>query len=220
MHRTIEPAIHYWGTPVVLISSLNEDGSANLAPMSSAWWLGWSCMLGLDASSQTLLNLQRQRECVLNLAGAANAEAVNRLALCTGTAQLPLHKQWLGYRHVADKFGEAGLSAQPSEQVAPPRVRECQVQLEAQVVDIRPFGTQDPRLPIASCMVELRLLCAHVDETILQPGPQSERIAPAKWQPLLMKFRGLYCGEREALPSRLAQGPEERYAPWKRQPAA
>lgn len=220
MHRTIEPAIHYWGTPVVLISSLNEDGSANLAPMSSAWWLGWSCMLGLDASSQTLLNLQRQRECVLNLASAANAEAVNRLALCTGTPQLPPHKQWLGYRHVADKFGEAGLSAQPSEQVAPPRVRECQVQLEAQVVDIRPFGTQDPRLPIASCMVELRLLRAHVDEAILQPGPQLERIAPAKWQPLLMKFRGLYSGEREALPSRLAQGPEERYAPWKQRPAS
>jgi flavin reductase (DIM6/NTAB) family NADH-FMN oxidoreductase RutF len=67
MHKTIEPAIHYWGAPVVIISSLNEDGSANLAPMSSAGWLGWSCMLGLDASSQTLHNLRRQRECVLNL---------------------------------------------------------------------------------------------------------------------------------------------------------
>ncbi len=40
MHRSIEPAIHYWGTPVVLISSLNEDGSTNVSPMSSAWWLG------------------------------------------------------------------------------------------------------------------------------------------------------------------------------------
>ena len=38
MHQTIEPAILYFGTPVVLISTLNEDGSPNLAPMSSAWW--------------------------------------------------------------------------------------------------------------------------------------------------------------------------------------
>ena len=37
VHRTIDPAILYFGTPVVLVSSTNEDGSPNLAPMSSAW---------------------------------------------------------------------------------------------------------------------------------------------------------------------------------------
>ena len=36
MHRTVEPAILYFGTPVVLVSSQNEDGSPNVAPMSSA----------------------------------------------------------------------------------------------------------------------------------------------------------------------------------------
>src|SRR5437016_7801839 len=46
MHKTIEPTILYFGTPVALISTLNQDGTPNLAPMSSAWWLGWSCMLG------------------------------------------------------------------------------------------------------------------------------------------------------------------------------
>jgi flavin reductase (DIM6/NTAB) family NADH-FMN oxidoreductase RutF len=35
-HVTIEPSILYLGTPVVLISTLNEDGGANIAPMSSA----------------------------------------------------------------------------------------------------------------------------------------------------------------------------------------
>lgn len=37
MHRTIEPTTLYFGTPVALISTLNPDGSPNLAPMSSAW---------------------------------------------------------------------------------------------------------------------------------------------------------------------------------------
>ena len=46
-HRVAEPAILYFGTPVVLIGTSNDDGSYNLAPMSSAWWLGWRCMLGL-----------------------------------------------------------------------------------------------------------------------------------------------------------------------------
>ena len=113
---------------------------------------------------------------------------------------------------MADKFGEAGLSTQPSVQVAAPRVRECQVQLQAQVADIGPLGTQDPRLPSASCRVELRLLRAHVDETL---DPRSERIDAAICLPLMMKFLGLHSGDREALPSRLAQRSEERYAPWK-----
>jgi flavin reductase (DIM6/NTAB) family NADH-FMN oxidoreductase RutF len=34
MHRETSPAIQYWRTPVVLISTLNEDGAVNLAPMS------------------------------------------------------------------------------------------------------------------------------------------------------------------------------------------
>ena len=31
MHKLVEPAILYFGTPVVLVSSTNEDGSPNLA---------------------------------------------------------------------------------------------------------------------------------------------------------------------------------------------
>jgi flavin reductase (DIM6/NTAB) family NADH-FMN oxidoreductase RutF len=38
MHVVTEPAILYLGTPVVVISTVNEDGSCNLAPMSSAFW--------------------------------------------------------------------------------------------------------------------------------------------------------------------------------------
>src|SRR5271168_5638606 len=52
MHEVTQPAILYFGTPVVLISTVNEDGSFNLAPMSSAWWLGQHCVLGLAAVSK------------------------------------------------------------------------------------------------------------------------------------------------------------------------
>ena len=48
MHSPIDPAILYFGTPVVLVSSLNPDGSANLAhvlglvarPQLHAWLWG------------------------------------------------------------------------------------------------------------------------------------------------------------------------------------
>ena len=58
-HIVVEPSILYFGTPVVLISTKNEDGSANIAPMSSAFWLGWRCALWSDSSSKTTRNLIR-----------------------------------------------------------------------------------------------------------------------------------------------------------------
>ena len=80
MHRTIEPSILYFGTPVALITSTNPDGSTNLAPMSSAWWLGWTCMLGLGQMGQTSDNLIRTRECVINLPSQELVAHVDRLA--------------------------------------------------------------------------------------------------------------------------------------------
>lgn len=85
MHKVVEPKILYFGTPVVLISTVNEDQSANLAPMSSAWWLNQSCMLGMSSSSQTVANLLRERECVLNLPSSELVRAVDRLALLIGS---------------------------------------------------------------------------------------------------------------------------------------
>ena len=78
MHVTIEPGVLYFRTPVVLIRTVNEDGSFNLAPMSSAFWLGWRCVLGLAATSKTPQNMARTGECVLNLPSAALAGMVDR----------------------------------------------------------------------------------------------------------------------------------------------
>src|SRR5947209_9479431 len=121
MHRTIEPTILYFGTPVALISSLNEDGSPNIAPMSSAWWLGWSCMLGLGAMGKTSENLIRTRECVINLPSQDQVTQVDRLALTTGKNPVPDKKRSWGYRFEADKFGTAAVTAVASLSVAPPR---------------------------------------------------------------------------------------------------
>lgn len=79
MHRVVPLKVHYYGTPVVLVSSTNPDGTTNLAPMSSAWWLGQNAMLGLGASSRTTHNLLRTGEGVLNLAPADLVDHVDRL---------------------------------------------------------------------------------------------------------------------------------------------
>src|SRR5215207_422746 len=121
-HATIDPAILYFGTPVVLVSSTNPDGSPNLAPMSSAWWLGRSCLLGFGARSQTPQNIQRTGACVLNLPSVREVAMVDRLARTTGSDPVPPHKRAMGYRHERDKFAAAGATPAASELVAPPRV--------------------------------------------------------------------------------------------------
>lgn len=67
-------------------------------------------MLGLDASAHTTVNLRRTGQCVLNLEDAGMVAAVDQLAQLTGSPAVPLHKQMLGYQHVADKFAAAGLT--------------------------------------------------------------------------------------------------------------
>jgi flavin reductase (DIM6/NTAB) family NADH-FMN oxidoreductase RutF len=94
-HIVSEPSILYFGTPVVLISSANEDGSANLAPMSSAFWLGWRCILGLSATSKTTLNMIRTGQCVLNLPSVDNVVA--SIAWHASPAAIPfLPQNWPG----------------------------------------------------------------------------------------------------------------------------
>jgi flavin reductase (DIM6/NTAB) family NADH-FMN oxidoreductase RutF len=56
--HTIEPQILYFGTPVALVASLNEDDSTNLAPISSFWALGWTMTLGLLDETKTAENLE------------------------------------------------------------------------------------------------------------------------------------------------------------------
>src|ERR1700731_4644878 len=98
MHKTIEPTILYFGTPVAFISTRNPDGTANLAPMSSAWWLGQRNVLGLATASQTTRNLLRTGECVLNLPSSDMAAHVDRIARTTGTDPVPVGKLLRGYR--------------------------------------------------------------------------------------------------------------------------
>jgi len=143
MPRTIEPTILYFGTPVALISTLNPDGSPNLAPMSSVWWLGWSCMLGLGQMGQTSDNLIRTRECVINLPSEELVGHVDRLALTTGKNPVPEKKRKWGCRFEPSKFEIAGFTPMKSEAVAPQRVLECPVQMEGVVHDVRPFGKNE-----------------------------------------------------------------------------
>lgn len=97
MHVVSHPSILCFGTPVAFLSTLGEDGTANLAPMSSAWWIGYRCFMGLQSVSKTLGNLHRTREPVISLPSLGQVAAVDRLARVTGSNPVPEDKIGRGY---------------------------------------------------------------------------------------------------------------------------
>lgn len=179
-HIPIEPTILYFGTPVVLLSTENDDGSANLAPISSAWALGYTIVLGLGAEGQTAYNLARRPQVVINVPGPHLWRQIESLAGVTGRFPVPESKP-AGMRYEPDKFGVSGFTSQESEVVIPPRVAECGLQFEATAVRLLPDVTED------FLIVQTQVLKVHADPAIVIPG--TDYVEPAAWSPLIYNFR-------------------------------
>ena len=209
--RTIsEPSILYFGTPVVLISTVNEDGSYNLAPISSVFWLSWRCVIGIGTASKTGENILRTKECVINLPSVHQAGAVNKLALTTGRNPVPGYKQQRGYRYEPDKFQTAGVTSMAAVTVQAPRVLECPVNMEAKLASVHYIADDNGALKGKIASIELKVTQVHVEENILLDGYRN-RIDPDKWRPLIMSFQQFYGLSSRLAPSRLATINEDCY---------
>ena len=206
-HDVIDPAILYFGTPVVLLTTVSTEGAVNLMPMSSAFWLGHTGVLGMGTRSQTFRNLADTGECVLNLPSDALVAQVNSLALTTGRDPVPARKAAAGYRYEPDKFGRAGLTPVPADTVQPPRVAECPVNLEARVTRIHELGKDEAP---GRAAVEVAISRVHVHPDIRLAGTEN-RIDPDAWRPLIMSFQHYYGLGGRLHPSRLASIDEEWY---------
>jgi flavin reductase (DIM6/NTAB) family NADH-FMN oxidoreductase RutF len=210
MHLSSQPSILYFGTPVILISSENENGSYNLAPISSVFWLGWRCIIGIGTSTKTAQNLKRTKMCVLNLPSVEQVHAVDKLALLTGCDPVPERKRIKGYRYEPNKFETAGLHPMDSEVVAVPSVKECPVHMEAMVTAFNSIGEDDESLKNRLVSIELKIVKVRLEESILLPGDR-HHVDPDKWRPLIMSFQQFYGLGDKIHPSTLAQIPEHLY---------
>ncbi len=183
--RTIEPKILYFGTPVALISSQNEDGRTNLAPISSFWALGWTFMLGLLDETKTADNLARVPECVINIASPELWQNVEKLAPLTGKNPVPELKT-RQFHFEPDKFGASELKPMPSEVVQPERVRDCPIHLEGRVVHLHTMNGEKLNQLGGGVAAEVEVLRVHVAEEFVL---DENHIDPEKWSPLIYNFR-------------------------------
>lgn len=144
-HRSIDPAQHAPGQiyklmsglivprPVALVSTVDTDGVANVAPFSFFCGVGSApptvlfCPVlrpgeGESARKDTLRNVEVTREFVVNVVSEAMADAANASA-----AEVPPH---------VDEFMLAGLTPLPSELVRPPRVAESPAHMECRLIQV------------------------------------------------------------------------------------
>jgi flavin reductase (DIM6/NTAB) family NADH-FMN oxidoreductase RutF len=196
MHQIVEPAILYMGTPVVLISTENEDGTVNLAPISLAWWLGHRyVVIGLGALSQTTIKLLRTGQCTLIMPSDDTVPYVNALARSlartTETNVVPPSKQMLGYRQVKDKFGISG-----SDLVRPSRAGQCPIRLEAEIVAVDEFVDDVADGGGFFFKLEIKVVRVHAEEDILREG-RPNRIDPDNWRAFFAQIRTALTSSRD-----------------------
>ncbi|MGQ8870996.1 flavin reductase family protein [Paenibacillus sp. TSA_86.1] len=188
-HETINPSILYYGTPVIILSTLNKEGSTNLSPLSSSWALGDCLVLGLGTQGKAYENLCLHSECVINLPDASMWAKVEVLGRTTGSSPVPEAKRHMGYTYCHDKFAAAGLTSERSVQVTPDKIAECALQIEAVVEHIR-IPEHTPYMAI----VEVKAVKVHAHTRLIS---EINRIDPEQWNPLIYNFRQYYgLGER------------------------
>lgn len=197
-HSVIKPTILYFGTPVVLLTTENDDGSANLAPMSSAWALGQTIVLGLGADGQTGRNLARRPDLVINVPGPHLWRQVEDTAELTGRFPVPPTKRST-CRYEPDKFAAGGFTRQDSEIVRPPRVAECGLQFEARAASIQHDAAGE------FLIVQAHVLRVHADPAIVVPG--TDYVEPAAWSPLIYNFRHYFGLGQELGHTSISQTP-------------
>jgi flavin reductase (DIM6/NTAB) family NADH-FMN oxidoreductase RutF len=182
-HREIRPPVLYFGTPVALVTTVSPDGSDNIGPMSSAWALGYTVVMGWGTKSQTLANLQAAGECVINIPDPTMVDRVEALAPLTGRNPPAEHNRGR-FRYEPDKWSAARLTRARSEVVAPPRIAECLLQLEATVMAVHQPATSDRE---DFRIVETRVERVHADERLVKD--ERDHIDTSRWSPLLYVFR-------------------------------
>lgn len=157
--------------PIAFVATLSGDGVRNLAPFS--FFTGVSanppviCFAPMIRSSDggkkdTLRNIEATREFVVNIVSEDFAAQMNMCA-----AEFPPE---------VDEFTQSGLTAVPSEVVAPPRVAESRIQFECRLVQVVEVS---PR-PLGGSLVLGEIVRAHVAEELFDDF----RIDPDRLRPI------------------------------------
>ena len=148
--------------PIAVVSTRNKDGSNNIAPFS---FFNGVCAKPMIVSfcpilrtstgekKDTLINIEREREFVVNFATKSWMDAINKTS-----TELPYGE---------DEFEYAGLTPINSVVVKAKRLQESPVHFECQLRDILQYGDGSPG---TGFLVTGEVVMAHCDESVYDNG--------------------------------------------------
>ncbi|HHI2824420.1 TPA: hypothetical protein ACP43Q_005136 [Klebsiella quasipneumoniae] len=84
MHKQVHPKSLYWGSTVILLSTIDNTNSTNITPISSSWSLSSNIVIGLSLSSKAIENIEYCPEMVLNIASDDLSKKIESIAKYTG----------------------------------------------------------------------------------------------------------------------------------------
>ena len=157
--------------PIAVVSTVNEDGSNNVAPFSfftgvsaKPFIVAFAPLIRTSTGNKkdTLINIEREKEFVINFVTEENADKVNSAS------------EELDYGQ--DEFVHAGLTPLDSELVKAKRVKESPIHFECKLRDIISYGS----LPGSGTLITGEVVRVHVDEKIYDNG----RIVTQLWKPM------------------------------------
>ncbi|PYE39955.1 hypothetical protein DFI02_12033 [Rhizobium sp. PP-F2F-G20b] len=132
-------------------------------------------------------NLLREGECTLNFPSSDLWSNVERIAPTTGLSLVSEGKARNGYVHVGDKFALGAFTGIGSELVRTPRIAECPLQMEAQLLASHRSAPDHTNTEPPHLIVEVGVLKIHAHSDMVLPG--TNHIDTAKWNPLFYVFR-------------------------------
>jgi len=131
--RSIEPFRPVHPSPAALITSVDEDGRANIITLGEVFNISIKnpVILGIAIAKPRYSHelISAWGEFVVNLPPASLVEIVDRCGTVSG-------------REV-DKFAQFHLTPAPAEKVRPPLIAECPISIECRVIAIQEIGDHD-----------------------------------------------------------------------------
>jgi flavin reductase (DIM6/NTAB) family NADH-FMN oxidoreductase RutF len=157
--------------PIAVVSTLNLDGSNNLAPFSFFTAVSASPMIiafcPLIRSSDgkkkdTVMNIEREKEFVINFCPESLCQQVN-----LASEELPYGQ---------DEFEYSGLTPINSELIKAKRVKESPIHFECKLRDILSYGEDIG----SGRLITGEVVKIHIDHAIFSEG----RISTKGWSPV------------------------------------
>lgn len=146
--------------PIAWVSTASPEGVPNLAPFSFFTGIAANPMSVCFApvndrdgkKKDTLLNIEKTRQFVVNLAGESNAAQMNQTSAA--------------YPYGVSEFEKAGVTPLPCVKVKPPRVKETLASLECELIQIVTLAEG----PLGGNLVIGKVVHFHCDDSVWNGG--------------------------------------------------